>query len=674
MSTIAPTKRKSKLRKPAPTPTRRSVHRPRRSRPVVSVVIPVYGKGRLIERMTRRLLAWHAVKEVIVVANKCREDTVKSVESAGARVIVFDEALGHDTGRAIGALYATGTYVLFLDADINWTIEELRPFVRRLATGADVALNRYPLPQNPRYHHPTAVAKRALNLALDRPDLKAASMTTVPHAIRRRVIEQIGAEHLAVPPVFFTLAALRGYRIVTAAHSAVGQRNPQPKRRPLDYSVQDLILGDHAEALHHLITHIGARGFFPDFIRDRRALPTAFACEDRNRFQRPETAAAIVPASNEARTIGRVVRQLTAAGVCEVHVVDNGSKDGTKQCAERAGAVVHDYKHALGHDVPRAIGAAKTVSRTLTRTIPATLFLDADFALPPRHIRPFIDAVTRQNVDVALNHLTLGLRRGAQRDPVSTIKRFLNLMVGRPDLQANSPTAVPHALSQRALESLTPLDLAVPPRITVQSVLKGLQVKPVHYVDVVKPNRIRRINRPSSARNLSAPVTRLIIGDHLEALDLWLKAKGPRGGFRQPRRLDILAQAIKQVSAQQGNAQQVNAQQANAEQSGPQQVSAQQVSAQQVSAQPVNAQPVNAQPVNAQPVNAQPVNARQANAEQSGPQQVSAQQGNAQPVNARQANAQQSVLTNVAQTNPKEIAAAQVRELVADGVGKPATA
>lgn len=481
-----------------------------------------------------------------MVANKCASASVKSIQSAGGLVIAYDEALGHDTGRAIGALHATGKYVLFLDADIHWTIAELKPFLSRLRRGADIALNRYPLPQNPRYHHPTAVAKRALNLALDRPDLQAASLTTVPHAIGRNVIEQIGAEHLAIPPVFYTLAALRGYRIVTATHCPVGLRNPQQKQRPLKYNVQELILGDHAEALHHLITHTGPRGFFPDSIRNRQALPAAFSCNTRNPFQKPETAAAIVPASNEARTIARVVRQLTAAGVSEVHVVDNGSKDSTKQYAERAGAFVHGYERALGHDVPRAIGAAQTLSHTVPRTIPATLFIDADFTILPRHLRPFIDAVTKQDIDVALNHFSLGLGRRAQRDPVSTMKRFLNLMVGRPDLDANSPTAIPHALSPRALERLTPLDLAVPPRITVQSVLQGLQVKPVHYVDVIKPNRIRKINR--QARALCAPVTRLIVGDHLEALELWLTAKGQRGGFPQPRRLDILAKAMADIA------------------------------------------------------------------------------------------------------------------------------
>ena len=100
---------------------------------------------------------------------------------------------------------------------------------------------------------------------------------------------------------------------------------------------------------------------------------------------------------------------------------------------------------------------------------------------------------------------------------------------------------------ERALVSANPLDLAVPPRITVQSVLQGLQVRPVHYVDVIKPNRIRKINRKPCA--LCAPVTRLIVGDHLEALELWLTAKGPRGGFPQPRRLDILAKAIADIAA-----------------------------------------------------------------------------------------------------------------------------
>ena len=606
----------------------------------LSVVIPAFGRAPLIGTLIRRLRSWPAVKEVIVVANHCPSDTLKRIAGSSARLISYPEPLGHDTGRAIGAMAATGKYVMFLDADINWTLAELRPFLRSLTSGSDVALNRYPTRDNPRYHHPTAVAKRALNLALDRPDLQAASMTAVPHAIRRDVIEAIGPEHLATPPVFCTLAILKGYRVVAAALSQVGLRNPQPARRPFSYNLKDVILGDHAEAFYHLIRHLGERGYFIDSIRNRAALPpasggagddvrlvstgplpadaqsptsvevptigqtstsapaptvgqtptparastvaqtptpaqastigqtptparastvgqtstsarasttgqtsaAALAC----RVTRTSAVLAVVPARNEGKTIAQVIRHINRAGVREVCVVENGSSDGTAQYATNSGANVLHFDHALGHDVPRAIGALNHAEQQVS----PTLFVDADFPVAAQNLRPFVRAVTSRGVDVALNNLSQGVRPLAQTDPVSTMKRFLNLMVGRPDLKISSPTAIPHALSARALQCLAPVDLAVPPRMTVQAVLQGLNIAAVHYVDVVRPNRRRKINhrRPGrgSGTTLSVALTRLIIGDHLEAMALWINAKGPRGGYRQPRRMDLLAKALKE--------------------------------------------------------------------------------------------------------------------------------
>lgn len=520
--------------KPAKQPTPRPV-----SKPILSIVIPVHESASRLPATIAALYRWPAVREVLVVANGVPHQTLVLLRKTQARILYYAQPLGHDVGRAIGAMHATAPYILFLDADIPFTIAELRPFLQAMRTGSDIALNSYPLTTTNRYDHSTAVVKRALNLALDRADLGASSMTTVPHAIRRSALQRVSVEYLAIPPVFQAHAVLAGLRVDVAAYVQVGQRNRLRKAGSYPYSVHDLILGDHIEAIHHLLQEQGPRGAFPDTIRRRHLVlhphrPVTDELINTNQMT------AVLPASNESATIESALLALREANVHQVLVVDNGSTDGTADIARRHGANIETYKEQLGHDVGRTLGAIRATDNTSS-----VLFIDADFSLPPQGLRPFVEALENGEVDMALNDLTVGLTLHQQRDPVSTMKRFLNLALHRADLGICSPTAVPNALSHRALQTLDRIALSVPPVSLVQAILAGLTVRPVTYVDVVRPNRYRRhfhghMTQKSKRHLTPAPVTRLIIGDHLEALQVLIDELGPRAGYPQPRHLQVL--------------------------------------------------------------------------------------------------------------------------------------
>ena len=229
--------------------------------------------------------------------------------------------------------------------------------------------------------------------------------------------------------------------------------------------------------------------------------------------------AAIVCAMNEEATIAGVLRELQRLPLDELFVIVNGSRDRTlERVRQSSDAIVAYYPDALGHDVGRAIGA-KLSSADIV------LFVDGDFVVPAEQLVPFIAAVG-SGMDVALNNITPYLPAFSRWDQVTTMKRFLNVTMGRPELKANSLTAVPHALSRAAIERIGYRELMVPPKAQVRAMLGGLQIGAPSGVNVIAANKQRGTNR-----GRLNPVSRLIIGDHAEAIELAMAERGERVAF-----------------------------------------------------------------------------------------------------------------------------------------------
>ncbi|MFL1674714.1 glycosyltransferase [Paenibacillus dendritiformis] len=220
---------------------------------------------------------------------------------------------------------------------------------------------------------------------------------------------------------------------------------------------------------------------------------------------------AIVCAQNEEDSIAGVLKELGRLPLSRTIVVVNGSSDGSLQAVHEASedaCIVH-YPEALGHDVGRAIGATLSQAEIL-------LFVDADIPIAAEELGAFIWACDN-GIDVALNDISPFLGPFFNRDGITHCKEWLNRSLGRADLHANSLTAVPHAITRRALDTVGVQNLIVPPKFQTLALARGLRTEAVHAVDVIGRNRIRRTN--VGALN---PVAELIIGDHVEAFhSLW---------------------------------------------------------------------------------------------------------------------------------------------------------
>lgn len=109
------------------------------------------------------------------------------------------------------------------------------------------------------------------------------------------------------------------------------------------------------------------------------------------------TIVAVVPAYNEAETIGAVVKGL-APIVRSTVVVDDGSSDGTGFEAVSAGAVLlrHDTNRGKGHAVRTGLAWALVQSPT------HVLMLDGDLQHLPAEARRLVETAERTGADLVI--------------------------------------------------------------------------------------------------------------------------------------------------------------------------------------------------------------------------------------------------------------------------------
>jgi len=131
----------------------------------------------------------------------------------------------------------------------------------------------------------------------------------------------------------------------------------------------------------------------------------------------------VVPALNEAASIGPVLADLRAEGLA-VLVVSDGSTDDTAQIARRAGALVLDLPYNMG--VGGALRAGFQVA--VERGFEAIVQVDADGQHPVQSIRRLIESANMLGA-----HMVIGSRfisDGTTMD-VSTTRRLVMQVLAR---------------------------------------------------------------------------------------------------------------------------------------------------------------------------------------------------------------------------------------------------
>lgn len=130
----------------------------------------------------------------------------------------------------------------------------------------------------------------------------------------------------------------------------------------------------------------------------------------------------IIPAHNEEKSIGRVIRGLFENGFMDIVVVDDASTDGTVKEAEKAGVKVLKLK------INRGQGAALETGDEYARTVgaEATVHFDGDDQFSPADAKAAVEFLQKNNLDVVL-----GSRFLDNRSKIPFLKKFLILPIGR---------------------------------------------------------------------------------------------------------------------------------------------------------------------------------------------------------------------------------------------------
>ena len=114
----------------------------------------------------------------------------------------------------------------------------------------------------------------------------------------------------------------------------------------------------------------------------------------------------IIPALNEAESIGHVVRSMPWGSIAECIVVDNGSTDRTAALAAEAGARVVTSPRGYGHAMSAGVVAAQPASDIL-------VFLDGDGADAIEEMAKLVEPIKCGEADFVLASRIAGREPGS---------------------------------------------------------------------------------------------------------------------------------------------------------------------------------------------------------------------------------------------------------------------
>lgn len=230
---------------------------------MIAIVIPAKNEENRIGKVLNTCSKTPA-DIIIPVINGCTDDTKGKVENHflkdKIKILEFCESLGIDVPRAIGAAYAyrlKAQVILFVDGDMTGDIEKnLNELIKAIQyKKIDMALtNCYPF-----IYCRNALAnsvlkyREKLNRELGLFDkIGLATPSHGPHAISRKLMQEIPWSALAIPPLSLAIAKEKKLKIKVV--SSLPHASLFSPLRSAEHSdnIAQTIIGDCLEALHYI--------------------------------------------------------------------------------------------------------------------------------------------------------------------------------------------------------------------------------------------------------------------------------------------------------------------------------------------------------------------------------------------------------------------------------------
>jgi glycosyltransferase involved in cell wall biosynthesis len=189
----------------------------------------------------------------------------------------------------------------------------------------------------------------------------------------------------------------------------------------------------------------------------------------------PSTVSIVIPAFNERASIGEVVGLLRAAAAWrEIIVVDDGSSDGTGDCAAASGATVVRHAYNIGNGAAVKNGVRRATGEYV-------LIVDADGQHPPEDALRLVSRLGEYDLVVGARSAETQATQ-ARRAGNGALNRLASYLTGRdiPDLTSGFRGARASALHE--FLHLLPNGFSTPTTTTLAFIKGGYTVafEPIH--------------------------------------------------------------------------------------------------------------------------------------------------------------------------------------------------
>ena len=138
----------------------------------------------------------------------------------------------------------------------------------------------------------------------------------------------------------------------------------------------------------------------------------------------PANILVIIPAFNEAESIGKVLGDIPEGLVKEVVVVNNSSTDKTEENAKAAGAtVLRESRRGYGFACLKGIEYARQKSGSDRPDI--IVFLDGDYSDYPDQMTELVEPIVSDGYDMVIGSRAIGSREGGSMAPQQLFGNWL---------------------------------------------------------------------------------------------------------------------------------------------------------------------------------------------------------------------------------------------------------